>query len=160
MDKSYTIPYPQVDAKMDNDSPESRLNATREAIRLRMRAPDAITSRESEQPDEEQPINSWSTLLMNMAAPSAKKLASQHPYTLIGGSALIGAYLAWAKPWRGVLGSVIAGAVIRNLVSGSFSVGSRNGGRILQHYLNRKPAKKYAPYQKQEHAEVYPGAEA
>lgn len=161
MDKSYAIPYPQVDAKMDNDSVESRLNASREAIRLRMKTPDANpSSHDPEQPVEERPINSWSSLLMNMVAPSAKKVVTQHPYTLIGGSAIIGAYLAWAKPWRGVLGSVIVGAVIRNLVSASFSAGSRNGGRILQHYLNRTPEKKYAPYQKQEHEQVYPGAEA
>lgn len=158
MDKSYTLPYPQVDAKMDNDSPESRLNATREALRLRMKTPEPTASRDSKPSDEEQPINSWSDLLINMAAPSAKKMASEHPYTLIGGSAIIGAYLAWSKPWRGVLGSVIVGAVIRHLVSASFSAGSRNGGRILQHYLNREPTKHYAPYQKQEHAEVYPGA--
>lgn len=160
MDKSYAIPYPQVDAKMDNDSVESRLNASREAIRLRMKTPDANTSNNPEQPVEEHPINSWSSLVMNMVAPSAKKVATQHPYTLIGGSALLGAYLVWAKPWRGVLGSVIVGAVIRNLVSASFSAGTRNGGRILQHYLNRTPAKKYAPYQKQEHSQVYPGAGA
>ena len=35
MDKSYAVPFPQVDAKMDNESAESRLNASREAIRLR-----------------------------------------------------------------------------------------------------------------------------
>lgn len=179
MDKSYALPYPQVDAKMDTESAESRLNASREAIRLRLKNPESglrDNQRRDDQgqdqnhaqhsadntgePDQSRPINSWSSLLMSMIAPSAKKVASQHPYTLIGGSALLGAYLAWSKPWRGVLGSVIAGAVIRNLVSASFAAGSRNGGRILQHYLSRTPAKKYPPYQKQEHAQVYPEASA
>ena len=175
MDKSYAVPFPQVDATMDNESAESRLNASREAIRLRFKNPEADLrdnnlrqdqnydqnlADKTGEPTQSRPINNWSSLLMSMIAPSAKKVASQHPYTLIGGSALLGAYLAWSKPWRGVLGSVVAGAVIRNLVSASFTAGSRNGGRILQHYLNRTPAKKYAPYQRQEHAQVYPGDSA
>lgn len=160
MDKSYAIPYPQLDAKMDDSSAESRLNATREAIRLRMKTTDGDTSQDSEQPDEDRPINSWASLLMNMVAPSAKKAATEHPLMLVGGSALLGAYLAWSRPWRGILGPVIVGAVVRNLMTTSFLSGSRNAGRILQHYLNRKPVKKYAPYRKQEHPQVYPGAEA
>lgn len=163
MDKSYAIPYPQVDAKMDTDSVENRLNTSREALRLRMRNPEANTSDASNNPEESvegRPINSWSSLLMNLISPPVRRVATQHPYALIGGSAIAGAYLVWAKPWRGVLGSVIVGAVIRNLVTASFSAGSRQGGRILQHYLNRTPVKKYAPYQKQEHAQVNPGTEA
>lgn len=160
MDKSYTIPYPQVDTKMDTDSPESRLNASREAIRLRMKSTDDHASKDPEQPDEDRPINSWTSLLMNMVTPSAKKVATEHPLMLLGGSAMVGAYLAWTRPWRGILGPVIVGAVVRNLMTTSFLSGSRNAGRILQHYLNRKPVKKYAPYRKQEHAQVYPGAEA
>lgn len=163
MDKSYTIPYPQIDAKMDSDSPDNRLSATREAIRLRMKKnSDGDATPDSQQPgdEHERPINSWTSLLMNMVTPSARKVATEHPYVLIGGSAIIGAYLAWTRPWRGVLGPVIAGAIIRNLVTASFQAGSRNGGRILQHYLNRRPVKKYAPYQKQEHSQVHLEAEA
>lgn len=160
MDKSYAIPYPQVDAKKDTGSPESRLNASREAIRLRMKTTDDDTSHDSGQSDEDRPINSWASLLMNMVTPSAKKVAIEHPLMLVGGSAIIGAYLVWTRPWRGILGPVIVGAVMRNLMTTSFLSGSRNAGRILQHYLNRKPVKKYAPYRKQEHPQVYPGAEA
>ena len=162
MDKSYVVPYPQVEAKNDADSVENRLNASREAIRLRLKASDTneAFSTQSDSEDahtggsarHEKPINSWSSLLMSFIAPSAKKVMTQHPYTLIGSAAVIGAYLAWAKPWRGVLGSVLVGAVIRNLVTASVSAGSRNGGRILRHYLNRAPEKKYPRYQKQEHA--------
>ena len=104
--------------------------------------------------DQEKPINSWSSLVMSLVAPSAKKTVSKYPYAILGGAAVLGAYLAWSKPWRGVVGSVIVGAVIRNLVSRSFTFGSKNGGRILRHYLDRTPQKKYAPYQKQEHETV------
>lgn len=154
MDKSYAIPYPQVDAKMDTDSPQSRLNASREALRLRMKNSNAETTRDPAHSDEDHPINSWSSLVMNMISPSAKKVANEHPLMLVGGSAILGAYLAWARPWRGILGPVIVGAVVRNLMTTSFLAGSRNAGRILQHYLNRKSVKKYAPYQKQEHSQV------
>lgn len=159
MDKSFVVPYPQVDA-IAPDSAESRINASREAIRLRMKT-HAAEQNDASSPDasshdqgEEKPIDSWSSLIMSFVAPSAKKTMSQHPYAILGGAAAVGAYLAWSKPWRGVVGSVIVGAVIRNLVSKSFTFGSQNGGRILQHYLNREPQKKYAPYQKQEHETV------
>lgn len=161
MDKSYGLPYPQVDAIVP-DSAESRINASREAIRLRMKTPSAEhdnTSSTESKPDREhekpeKPIDSWSSLVMSFIAPSAKRTMSDHPYAILGGAAAVGAYLAWSKPWRGVVGSVIVGAVIRNLVSKSFTFGSQNGGRILRHYLNRTPQKKYAPYQKQEHETV------
>ena len=158
MDKSYVVPYPQVDA-IAPDSAESRINASREAIRLRMKTPpsehdETFSSDSAPDRDQEKPINSWSSLVMSLVAPSAKKTVSKYPYAILGGAAVFGAYLAWSKPWRGVVGSVIVGAVIRNLVSRSFTFGSKNGGRILKHYLNRTPQKKYAPYQKQEHETV------
>ena len=155
MDKSTRSQSPYGQTEYDFQPAESRLNASREAIKARLNS--------SEKPHEdrnsawdtesttsnESPINSWSSLLLNLVSPSAKNVAGRHPYTLIAGSAIVGAYLAWARPWRSLIGSVIAGAVVRNLVS----VGSRNSGRILRHYLNRTPEKKYPPYQKQEHAQ-------
>ncbi len=136
------------------EAEESRLNASREAIRQRLNTSntaDAGHAEASTEGEPNTPINSWSSLLLSVVAPSAKKMAAKRPYTLIAGSALVGAYLVWAKPWRGVISSVLVGGIARALVSASISSGSRNGGRILRHYLNRTPEKKYPPYQKQEH---------
>ena len=144
--------------KDDNylEAEERRLNVSREAIRQRLNAPGATESSSAEAStttgESSAPINSWSSLLLSVIAPSAKKMAAKRPYTLLAGSALAGAYLVWAKPWRGVVSSVLVGGIARALVSASINSGSKNGGRILRHYLNRTPEKKYPPYQKQEHA--------
>jgi hypothetical protein len=142
-----------------SEAEESRLNASREAIRQRLNTSNTAESDHAQASPSEgeasKPINSWSSLLLSVIAPSAKKVAAKRPYTLIAGSALVGAYLVWAKPWRGVVSSVLIGAIARSLVSASINSGSKNGGRILRHYLNRTPEKKYPPYQKQEHAVAY-----
>ncbi len=137
------------------EAEERRLNASREAIRQRLNTSHTADAGHAQaSPTEGEAntrINSWSSLLLSVVAPSAKKVAAKRPYTLIAGSALVGAYLVWAKPWRGVVSSVLVGGIARALVSASISSGSKNGGRILSHYFNRTPEKKYPPYQKQEH---------
>lgn len=141
------------------EAEERRLNASREAIRQRLNTPHTSDPSHSHpvsttEGEASTPINSWSSLLLSVVAPSAKRLAAKRPYALIAGSAFAGAYLVWAKPWRGVVSSVLVGAIARALISASINSGSRNGGRILRHYLNRTPEKQYPPYQKQEHAAV------
>lgn len=155
MDKS-NAPYPDRNTENNFEPAEHRLNASRESIRQRLNTgrPTEGSSSETVHENAINPINSWSSLLLNLVAPSAKNAAIRHPYTLIAGSAIIGAYLAWSRPWRGVLGSVLVGTVVRNLVTASVNAGSKNGGRILRNYLNRNTQKKYPPYQKQEHAPV------
>ena len=159
MDKNSHAPYP-LNAHTGNDfqSVENRLHASREALRQRLQTSENQNEDDRSQQDRgsgahpENPINSWSSLLISLVSPSAKKVATRHPYALIAGSAFAGAYLAWVRPWRGVLGSVLVGAIARNLISASVTAGSRSGGRIIRHYLNRTPQKKYPPYEKQEHA--------
>lgn len=159
MDEPSATHYLNRNRENDFQPEENRLNASREAIRERLNTSAQGQARASE-PDtgpgmsHENPITNWSSLFLSLVAPSAKNAVARHPYTLIAGSAIAGAYLAWARPWRGVLGSVLVGAVVRNLVTASVTAGSKNGGRILRHYLNRSPEKKYPPYQKQEHAPV------
>lgn len=154
MDKGSTPPYSSKNNIEDNfELVEHRLNASREAIRQRINAPERNSANGPESnTSPEGSIKSWSSLLIGLVTPLASNAATRHPYSLIAGSALIGAYLAWARPWRKFLGSVLVGAVVRNLVMASLAAGSKNSGRILRHYLNRSPEKKYPPYQKQEHA--------
>ena len=159
MDKNSHASYP-LNSNSGNDfqSAENRLQASREALRQRLQTSENQNEDDRSQQDPglgthpENPINSWSSLLISLVSPSAKKVATRHPYALIAGSAIAGAYLAWARPWRGVLGSVLVGALARSLISASVTAGSRSGSRILRHYLNRTPQKKYPPYEKQEHA--------
>lgn len=135
---------------------ENRLNTSRENIRqLLTRAPASNTgSTTYAQQAESDTIDSWSSLLASWVVPAAKDSAGRHPYTLLLGSALAGAYFARSKPLRKIVGSVIVGTIVRNLVNASIDAGSRNGGRILRDYLKRKPLKKYPAYQKQEHESV------
>lgn len=164
MDNSTNPTYPGRPAEEDlnpirQDSlerEENRLNSSRENIRqLLTRAPtsNSGTTANSEH-EEPETIDSWSSLLASWVVPAAKDSAGRHPYTLLLGSALAGAYFARSKPLRKIVGSVIVGTIVRNLVSASIDAGSRNGGRILRDYLKRKPLKKYPAYQKQEHETV------
>ena len=159
MDTNSDASYP-LNSNFGNDfqSAENRLQASREALRRRLQTSENQNEDDRSQQNPgpsthaENSINSWSSLLMSLVSPSARKVATRHPYALIAGSAVVGAYLAWARPWRGVLGSVLVGALARSLISASVTAGSRSGGRILRHYLNRTPQKKYPAYEKQEHA--------
>ncbi len=172
MDKNNIPPYPGRPAEQDfSASPhresdlereENRLNASREALRRRLlesRSQDTQEMQSGQHEDSSNTINSWSSLLLSMVAPTAKKTAARHPYTLIAASALIGGYLAWSRPWRKAVGSVVLGVIVRNLVTTSVNMGSKNGGRILRNYLNRRPEKKYPRYQKQEHVSAHYEAE-
>lgn len=164
MDNSTIPTYPGRPAEEDlhpvrQDSlerEENRLNSSRENIRqLLTRAPNTGSASHAGA-DQEEPdtIDSWSSLLASWVVPAAKDSAGRHPYTLLLGSALAGAYFARSKPLRKIVGSVIVGTIVRNLVNASIDAGSRNGGRILRDYLKRKPLKKYPAYQKQEHESV------
>lgn len=167
MDKNTIETYPGRQAEHDHrplpadtlEPEEQRLNVSREAIRQRLslsqteRAQNKAAVEENDT-DLDRPIDTWSSLLLSLVAPAAKKTAAQHPYTLLMGSALVGAYLGWSRPFRKLIGSVIVGVLVRNVVATSINVGSRNGGRILRNYLNRQPQKKYPAYQKQDHSQV------
>lgn len=164
MDNSTMPTYPGRPAEQDlnpirEDSlerEENRLNTSRENIRqllTRVPSSDSTHKANSEQEDPET-IDSWSSLLASWVVPAAKDSAGRHPYTLLLGSALVGAYFARSKSLRKIVGSVIVGTIVRNLVNASIDAGSRNGGRILRDYLKRKPQKKYPAYQKQEHETV------
>ena len=159
MDKNTIATYPGRPAEQDPnpltidslDREEHRLNTSRETLRNRLTRPQSEEKSETS-PDGESSssIDSWSSLLVSMVAPSVKKTASQHPYTLLIGSALLGGYFAWSRPLRKIVGSVIVGTVVRNLVTASVNAGTQSGGRVLRNYLNRDPIKKYPAYQKQE----------
>lgn len=136
---------------------ENRLNSSRETIRQLLTRPPTSNAQKNSNTgnDEPETIDSWSSLLASWVVPAAKDSAGRHPYTLLLGSALIGAYFAWSKPLRKIVGSVVIGTIARNLVAASIDAGSRNGGRILRNYLKRKPQKKYPSYQKQEHEDIH-----
>lgn len=164
MDNSISPTYPGRPADEDLnptredslDREENRLNTSRENIRqllTRVPSSDSANKAHSGQEDPET-IDSWSSLLASWVVPAAKDSAGRHPYTLLLGSALAGAYFARSKPLRKIVGSVIVGTIVRNLVNASIDAGSRNGGRILRDYLKRKPQKKYPDYKKQEHETV------
>lgn len=163
MDKAHIPTYPGRPAEEDlhpirQDSlerEENRLNSSRETIRQLLSRPQTANAHAgSSVNDNHETIDSWSSLLASWVMPAAKENAGRHPYVLLFGSALLGAYFASSKPLRKVVGSVIVGTIVRNLVNVSVDAGARNGGRILQHYLKRRPQKKYPSYQKQEHETV------
>ena len=163
MDKAQIPTYPGRPAEEDlhpirEDSlerEENRLNSSRETIRQLLSRPQtAHASQASNSPDNHETIDSWSSLFASWIMPAAKESAGRHPYALLTGSALLGAYFATSKPLRKIVGSVVVGTIVRNLVNASVDAGARNGGRILQNYLKRRPQKKYPAYQKQEHEPV------
>ena len=163
MDNSTIPTYPGRPAEEDlhpirQDSlerEENRLNTSRENIRqLLTRSPSEHGGNKSDHAEESDTIDSWSSLLASWILPAAKDSAGRHPYTVLIGSALAGAYLARSKPLRKIIGSVLIGTIIRNVVNASIDAGSRRGGRILRNYLKRKPNKKYPAYQKQDHVPV------
>lgn len=161
MDKAQIPTYPGRPAEEDlnpirQDSlerEENRLNSSRETIRQLLSRPQTANPHHANSSTDSSPdtIDSWSSLLASWVMPAAKESAGRHPYGLLLGSALLGAYFATSKPLRKIVGSVVVGTVVRNLVNASVDAGARNGGRILQHYLKRRPQKKYPAYQKQEH---------
>lgn len=163
MDKAQIPTYPGRPAEEDlhpvrQDSlerEENRLNSSRETIRQLLSRPQTANAHQaSNSTNGHETIDSWSSLFASWAMPAARESAGRHPYALLLGSALLGAYFATSKPLRKIVGSVIVGTVVRNLVNASVDAGARNGGRILQHYLKRRPQKKYPAYQKQEHEPV------
>lgn len=162
MDKAPIPTYPGRPAEEDlnpirQDSlerEENRLNSSRETIRQLLSRPQTANAHRASSTDDHETIDSWSSLFASWVMPAAKESAGRHPYALLFGSALLGAYFATSKPLRKIVGSVIVGTIVRNLVNASVDAGARNGGRILQHYLKRRPQKKYPPYQKQEHEPV------
>ena len=160
MDKAQIPTYPGRPAEEDlnpirQDSlerEENRLNSSRETIRQLLSRPQTPNAHQaSSSADNHETIDSWSSLFGSWVIPAAKDSAGRHPYTLLLGSALLGAYFATSKPLRKIVGSVIVGTIVRNLVNASVDAGARNGGRILQHYLKHRPQKKYPDFQKQEH---------
>ena len=159
MDENAIPTYPGRPAEQDlhptkQDSlerEENRLNTSRETIRQILMRSSTPSKASEHKVRDDQPIDSWSSLLASWVVPAAKNTAGRHPYSLLLGSALIGAYFAWSKPLRKVVGTVVVGTVIRNLVAVSINAGSQHGARILRNYLKRKPHKKYPQYQKQEH---------
>lgn len=168
MDKATIPPYPGRPAEEDlnplrQDSlerEENRLNSSRETIRQLLSRPQTPSSQKTGNTvDDPDLIDSWPSLLASWVIPAAKDRASRHPYSLLLGSAIIGAYFAWSKPLRKIVGSVVVGTIVRNLVAASIDAGSRNGGRILRNYLKRSPQKKYPAYQKQDHDPVEYGSD-
>lgn len=165
MDKALTPTYPGRPAEEDlnpirEDSlerEENRLNSSRETIRQLLSRPQTQNAyKGSSDPDhnDHETIDSWSSLFASWALPKARESAGRHPYALLFGSALLGGYFAWSKPLRKVVGTVLLGTIVRNIVNASIDAGARNSGRILQHYLKRRPQKKYPAYQKQDHDPV------
>lgn len=164
MDKAHIPTYPGRPAEEDlnpirEDSlerEENRLNSSRETIRELLSRPQTANAHHAGNSanDSHETIDSWPALLASWVMPAAKESAGRHPYVLLFGSALLGAYFASSKPLQKIVGSVVIGTVIRNLVNASVDAGARNGGRILKHYLKRRPQKKYPSYQKQEHEAV------
>lgn len=119
---------------------EAKLDASRATIRSRLRANDTGhgNARDSGRNGPDQVSSgdrsSWSSLIFDLLAPTAKNTAQRHPWSLIAGSAAIGAYLAWARPWRGLVGPMVVGAVLRNLGTGSLM----GRGGLIQHFLSRR----------------------
>lgn len=165
MDKAHIPTYPGRPAEEDlnpvrEDSlerEESRLNSSRETIRQLLSRPETANAHNagsSNNSHGHETIDSWSSLFASWIMPAAKDSAGRHPYAVLLGSALLGAYFATSKPLRKIVGSVVVGTIVRNLVTASVDAGARNSGRILQNYLKRRPSKKYPAYKKQEHEPV------
>lgn len=161
MDKAQIPTYPGRPAEEDLnpvrddslDREEHRLNSSRETIRQLLSRPETAHASSANDQSHET-IDSWSSLFASWIMPAAKDTAGRHPYVVLMGSALLGAYFASSKPLRKIVGSVVVGTIVRNLVNASVDAGARNSGRILQHYLKRRPSKKYPAYRKQEHEPV------
>lgn len=91
---------------------ETRLQLKREAMRLRLA---------QQQDDALGQIG----VIARMAAPLARQMVRQHPYTTLSGAALIGVLLIRGKPWRALGGSVLAGLLARQALAYSLSSGSQ-----------------------------------
>lgn len=117
------IPEPEhpVAAPVPEDTPEHRLATSRERLRARL-APGSGGSRQ-------QGGGAAASLLGEMVNPVVRDLARGHPYTLLAGSAAVGALVVWWKPWR-VLGPLLLGSLARNAGAASVAMALRGVGRL------------------------------
>lgn len=60
---------------------------------------------------------------VEIAAPLTRRLVRKHPYAAVTGAAVVGALLTRGSLWRALGGSLIAGAVAREVVKLSVSSG-------------------------------------
>ena len=134
---------PRTDEAHQFETLEARLAASRAAIRSRLEPPSEPdttgSGRHTEAPGRRPSAkSSWSSLFFDLVAPTAKETAGKHPWGLLAGSAAVGAYLAWTRPWRGVggvVGPMLVGAVLRNVSSGKLSAGS-----VMNYFSKRNAA--------------------
>lgn len=91
---------------------ESALQQNRDVLRQRL----------AQREQEKRSLDGVSDFV-EIAAPLARRLVRKHPYAAIGGAAVVGALLARGNLWRTLGGSLIAGAVAREVVKVSLSSG-------------------------------------
>jgi hypothetical protein len=70
--------------------------------------------------------------------PEIDRVAERHPYMLLAGSALAGALMVWARPWRGALGSILLSSAVSKF---SYLASSRSAPHLFQYWMSqrRKP---------------------
>lgn len=91
---------------------ESALQQNRDVLRQRL----------AQRAHEKRPLDGVSDFV-EIAAPVARRLIRKHPYAAAGGAALLGAMLVRGSLWRALGGSLLAGAVARQVVALSLASG-------------------------------------
>jgi hypothetical protein len=113
---------------------ERRVEASRRILRDRLHPaddnPDASHSAQS---------GTWSALFGDVMMPEITQFARRHPVAVLAGSALAGALLVWARPWRGIIGSVLLTNAIRKM---TYVASTRTAPHLFQYWMNqRRPAR-------------------
>lgn len=91
---------------------ESSLQQNRDVLRQRL----------AERQYEKRSLEGVSDFV-EIAAPLTRRLVRKHPYAAVTGAAVVGALLTRGSLWRALGGSLIAGAVAREVVKLSVSSG-------------------------------------
>lgn len=91
---------------------ESALQQNRDVLRQRL----------AQRQQEKHTLDGVSDFV-EIAAPLTRRLVRKHPYAAVTGAAVVGALLARGSLWRTLGGSLIAGAVAREVVKLSLSSG-------------------------------------
>lgn len=83
---------------------------------------DVLRQRLAQRPQEKRQLGGASDFV-EIAVPLTRRLVRKHPYAAVTGAAVVGALLARGSVWRALGGSLLAGAVAREVVKLSLSSG-------------------------------------
>jgi hypothetical protein len=106
---------------------ERRVEASRRVLREQLHPADSSADKPAG--------GGWSGLISNTLMPEINQFAERHPVALLAGSALAGALLVWARPWRGAIGTLLLSNAVSKI---SYIASSNSTPHLIQYWMNRR----------------------